>query len=322
MVIDMLLERYRSHLELKNYSPRTIVTQFAALKLLLRFIAETKQDDLAAVTTAMLHDFQRWHFYQPTSRGTARGVAYQNRVLSAIKGLFKFLHEETLIARDPAAPLEYAREPQRLPRNILTPQEARKIIEAPDVNTVIGYRDRAVLEVLYATGIRKLELMNLALSDVNLDEEFLRINGGKGAKDRVVPLTAVACSFLESYINGIRPKLVRAARADENKASRRLFISLRGRPIARNTLGELVSKYARRAGIKKHVTCHLWRHSCATHLLKNRANLRHVQEILGHRSLATTERYLHLTITELKEAHRKHHPRERSRREAGDIDSP
>ena len=304
---NMLLERYRSHLELKNFSPRTIVTQFAALKLLLRFLEETNQPDIAAATTATLHDFQRWHFYQPTHRGAARGIAYQNRVLSTVKSLFKFLHEETLIASDPAAALEYAREPQTLPRNILTVPEARRIIEAADTGTVLGYRDRTILEVLYATGIRKLELMNLTLADVNLDEELLRINGGKGAKDRVVPLTAVAASFLESYIKGIRPKLMRG------RSTNRLFLSLRGLPIARNTLGSLVEKSARLARIKKRVTCHLWRHSCATHLLQRKANLRHVQEILGHPSLATTERYLHLTITELKEAHRKHHPRETSR---------
>lgn len=304
MTTDMLLERYRSHLELKNFSPRTIITQFAALKLLLRFLAETNQPDLAALTTATLHDFQRWHFYQPTHRGAARGIAYQNRVLSTVKGLFKFLHEETIIARNPAAALEYAREPQTLPRNILTPQEARKIIETPDTGTLLGYRDRAILETLYATGIRKLELMNLTLADVNLEEELLRINGGKGAKDRVVPLTQAAARFLESYIKGIRPKLL------GNRSTNRLFLSLRGLPIARNTLGSVVEKYARLARVKKRVTCHLWRHSCATHLLQRKANLRHVQEILGHRSLATTERYLHLTITELKEAHRKHHPRE------------
>lgn len=307
MTTDMLLERYRSHLELKNYSSRTIVTQFAALKLLLRFLEETNQPDLATITTATLHDFQRWHFYQPTHRGVARGIAYQNRVLSTVKSLFRFLHEETIIARDPAAPLEHAREPQTLPRNILTPQEARKIIEAPDTGTPLGYRDRTILETLYATGIRKLELMNLTLADVNLDEELLRLNGGKGAKDRVVPLTAVAARFLESYINAVRPKLL------GKKASNRLFLSLRGLPIARNTLGSVVEKYAKRARVKKRVTCHLWRHSCATHLLQRKANLRHVQEILGHRSLATTERYLHLTITELKEAHRKHHPRESAR---------
>jgi integrase/recombinase XerD len=310
MNTDLLLERHRSQLELRNFSPRTIITQWSALKLLRRFLDETNQPDLTACTTATLHDFQRWHFYQPTARGAARGIAYQNRVLSAVKGLFKFLHEETLIARDPAAALDYAREPQTLPRNILTPQEARKIIETPDVQTTLGYRDRAILETLYATGLRKQELMNLTVADVNLEEELLRINGGKGARDRVVPLTAVACAFLESYIKAIRPKLL------NGRSSERLFISLRGRPIARNTLGSLVEKYARLARIKKRVTCHLWRHSCATHLLQRKANLRHVQEILGHRSLATTERYLHLTITELKEAHRKHHPRERDARSA------
>jgi integrase/recombinase XerD len=304
---NLLLDRYRSHLELRNFSPQTIKTQFAALKLFLRFLAETHRDDLTGLTTATLHDFQRWHFYQPTFKGTARGIAYQNRVLSVLKGLFKFLHEENLIARDPAAALEYGREPQTLPRNVLTPLEARKIIEAPDVHSVLGYRDRTILEVLYATGIRKLELMNLEVADVNLEEELLRINGGKGAKDRVVPLTAVACSFLESYINAIRPQLL-----GSRLTTSRLFLSQQGRPIARNTLAELVAKYAKRARVKKHVTCHLWRHSCATHLLKNKANLRHVQEILGHRSLATTERYLHLTISDLKEAHRKYHPRERT----------
>jgi len=314
-MIENLLDRYRAELSLRNYSPHTIYKQLAALNLLFRFLQETGQSEVIGLTTAALHDFQRWHFYQPTNRATTRGIAYQNRVLAAIKGLFKFLHTENLIARDPAAPLAYAREPQTLPRNVLTPREAKRIIETPDIRTALGYRDRTILEVFYSTGIRKLELMNLTLPDVQLDEELLRINGGKGAKDRVVPLTAVAASFLESYINAIRPQLVRAARAD--KTSRRLFLSQRGLPIARNTLGGIVEKYARLARIKKRVTCHLWRHSCATHLLQNKANLRHVQEILGHRSLATTERYLHLTITELKAAHVKCHPRERDhRREA------
>ncbi|MGI8431969.1 MAG: tyrosine-type recombinase/integrase [Chthoniobacterales bacterium] len=321
MTLDSLLERYRSHLQLRNFAPRGIETNFAALQLLFRFLTETKsaQSDVIGLTTATLHDFQRWHFYQPTVRGTARSIAYQNRVLSAIKSLFHFLAEENFIARDPAAALRYGREPETLPRNILTVREARQIIETPDVHTVRGYRDRTILEVLYSTGIRKQELMNLCLGDVNLEEELLRINCGKGAKDRVVPLTAVAASFLESYINAIRPQLLGARLTTNSDTSRagRLFLSQRGAPIARNTLGELVTKYARIARIKKHVTCHLWRHTCATHLLQNKANLRHVQEILGHRSLATTERYLHLTITDLKEAHRRHHPRERTERAAG-----
>jgi integrase/recombinase XerD len=308
MNLDVLINRYRQQLEILNFSPQTWRTQASHLHQFQRFLAEIQITDAQAVTSAMLHDFQRWLFHEPTSKGTMRHVTSQNRNVSTIRSFFVFLHEEGIIAHNPAKSLEHAREPETLPRNVLTPQEARKIIERPDLGTHLGYRDRTILEVLYATGIRKAELMGLTLADVNLEEELLRVNGGKGSKDRVVPLTQIACSFLENYIKGIRPVML------AGRASDRLFISLRQQPISKNAVGGLVEKYARLAGVKKHVTCHLWRHSCATHLVKNRANLRHVQEIMGHRSLATTERYLHLTITDLKAAHRKFHPREMMQR--------
>jgi len=315
---DLLLSRYRQQLELLNYSARTWQTRASYLNGFIRFLDERGIADVQAITAAVMADFQRWLFYQPTVHGTARAAVTLNRTLTAVRGFFRFLKQEGCIARDPTEEIEFAREPQRLPRNILTPQEARKIVETPDTSTHVGYRDRVILEVLYATGIRKLELMNLVLDDVNLEEELLRINGGKGAKDRVVPLSRVACSFLESYIKGVRGELLgmRNGERGTRNDSKRLFLSMRGLPIARNTLGSLVEKYAKLARVKKHVTCHLWRHSCATHLLKNKANLRHVQEILGHRSLATTERYLSLTITDLKAAHSKCHPRERDHRAA------
>ena len=144
--------------------------------------------------------------------------------------------------------------------------------------------------------------------DVNLEEELLRINEGKGGKDRVVPLSRIACAMLESYVNAVRPQLMHGRTSDH------LFLSSWGRPLHRRTLGGLVRKHAQLAGLKKRVTCHVWRHTCATHLLKNNANLRHVQALLGHESLATTERYLRLTITDLKEAHRRFHPREKDAR--------
>ena len=311
--LELLQARYLNHLQMLNYSPRTIAAMPSYFKLLARFMAEVKLHDVQALTSTHLLDFQRWLYYEPTWKDTARSVASQNRVLSVVRGFFKFLKQEGYTSHDPAAQMLLAREPDALPRNVLTPQEARKIIEAPDVQTSLGYRDRTILEVLYATGIRKNELMNLTLADVNLEEELLRINDGKGGRDRVVPLSGIACSFLESYIKAIRPELLQCKDSQSNTP--RLFISLRGRPMARNTVGAVVEKYAKQARIKKHVTCHLWRHTCATHLLKNNANLRHVQEMLGHRSLATTERYLRLTITDLKEAHRKFHPREVTTRE-------
>jgi len=175
---------------------------------------------------------------------------------------------------------------------------------------VLGYRDRTILEVLYSTGIRKAELLALTVDNVNLEDELLRINHGKGARDRMTPLSTIACRFLSSYIQDIRPRLAGVNGTPYATTTDRLFLSTRARPLARTTLDTLIAKYAKAARIKKRVTCHVWRHSCATHLLQNKANLRHVQEILGHRSLVTTERYLRVTITELKEAHRQYHPRE------------
>ena len=145
------------------------------------------------------------------------------------------------------------------------------------------------------------------LGDLNLDEGLLRVTLGKGARDRVVPLGNLAVVALRNYLLRARPQLV------GTRCSDRLFISYRGNPLDPHTLGYLVKKHAEAAQIKKLVTPHVWRHTCATHLVQNRASLRHVQDLLGHKSLATTERYLRLTITDLKEAHAKFHPREQQK---------
>ncbi|MGE5733775.1 MAG: tyrosine-type recombinase/integrase [Acidobacteriota bacterium] len=146
----------------------------------------------------------------------------------------------------------------------------------------------------------------MVLSDVNLEQGLIRITLGKGAHDRVVPLGAKAVSALDDYLERGRPELLGQAHTD------RLFVSYRGHPLDPHTLGALVKKRAQSAHVKKLVTPHVWRHTCATHLVQNHASLRHVQDLLGHRSVSTTERYLRLTITDLKEAHAKFHPREQS----------
>jgi integrase/recombinase XerD len=307
--LDTLSARYLQHLESLNYSPQTLRTLTVYFHRFGEFLAEAKITDVQSVTAATLLDFQRWVFYQPTVRGTARTVSSQNRILSGMKSFFAFLTQEGYLAHNPAQGLRLSKEPDALPKNILTPEEARRIIEAPDTHTLIGYRDRTLLEVLYATGVRKTELRNLTVDAVNLEEELLRVNKGKGKKDRVVPLSGIACQYLETYLKAIRPELMKGHETDK------LFISIRdGMPIGDHGVKHLLNKYVRQLRLKKHVTCHLWRHSCATHLLKNNANLRHVQEMLGHKSLATTERYLRLTVTDLKEAHRKFHPREQQQR--------
>ena len=303
--IELLIERYRQQLEILNFSPRTVTGRLVHLRRFAAFLGQQNIAEVATIISGTLADHQRDLFYLPTSRGTARSVSYQNQSMHALRSFFRFLKTEGYVAQDVAESLPLARTPHTLPRTILTPEEARKVIETPDTGCLLGYRDRTILETFYATGIRKSELMNLTANDVNLEEGVLRINGGKFNKDRVVPLTRLASSFLETYLKAIRPALL------QGRVSDRVFISQRAGPLSKNALGELVEKYARMAGLSKHVTCHIWRHSCATHLVQNKASLRHVQELLGHRDLSTTERYLHLTITDLKEAHRQFHPREK-----------
>jgi integrase/recombinase XerD len=306
MKFDELLHRFQSDLQIRNYSARTVTDYGYSLALLLRFLDQRQITDIQSVTTATLAEFQRWVYYQPTKRGAARGVVNQNAILAAVKSFCRFLQAEGILAADPAQGIAYAREPRRLPRNVLTPQEAKRIIESVDTTTVLGYRDRTILEVLYATGIRNQELRQLKVGDVNLEEGLLRVNDGKGGKDRVTPLGQIASRFLETYLKGIRPQL------DTGRNASALFLSFRGKPIDAHSVGDLVKRHAKLARVKKHVTPHVWRHTCATHLVKNNANLRHVQDLLGHGSLATTERYLQLTIADLKAAHAKFHPREKA----------
>ncbi len=307
MTVSEAIERHLESLLVRNYARRTLINRSYQLRFLSRFLSQLQPpvQEIEAITGDRLIAFQSWLYHQPTPKGKARGVANQNRILTGVCQLFAFLKTSGCLSVNPAEAIAQAREPRTLPRDVLTPKEARRILESVDTGTACGYRDRTVLEVFYATGIRKAELLALRVQDVNLEEELLRIEQGKGGHDRMVPLSRIACRFLESYLNAIRPELLFGRTTD------RLFLSARGKPLDKNVLSELVIQYARAAKIKKHVTCHIWRHTCATHLLKNRANLRHVQEILGHRSLATTERYLHLTITDLKDAHRRCHPREK-----------
>jgi len=300
-----LLHRFQDDLQTHNYSQRTVSDYGYNLGLLFQFLNQRQISDVQNVTTAILAEFQRWVYYQPTKRGNARGVINQNGILSATKSFFRFLKNEGYLATDPAETIEYAREPKSLPRNVLTPGEAKRIIESVDTTTVLGYRDRTILEVLYETGVRNQELRRLTVNDVNLEEGLLRVNDGKGGKDRLTPLGPVALRYLETYIRGVRPQLI------GNHNTDRLFVSYRGQPLDSRSLSLLVKRHAKLAKVRKHVTPHVWRHSCATHMVQHNANLRHVQAMLGHESLATTEKYIRLTIVDLKQAHAKYHPREK-----------
>ena len=305
---DALAHRHRQALLVRGYSVRTLATQGTYARRWAEFCADVKLGTPGAVMAGHVAAFQKWLWHRPTARGAVRGVAGQNNALAWVKGFFGWLQAEGVLTRNPAASALYAKQPDPLPKDVLTPAEAVAILSAPDVSTLAGQRDRTIMETMYATGLRRAELRALAVIDVDLEAEVVYVRSGKGGKGRVVPLTRTACACLETYLEKTRPALL------AGQGSARLFVSPVNHPgedccLGEHALGNIVTRYAQAAGVKKKVTPHLWRHTCATHLLKNNANLRHVQEMLGHKSLATTERYLRVTIGDLKDAHRRHHPR-------------
>ena len=305
---EIQFARYRQMLLVRGYSGRTLATVATYARRWTEFCSEVKLHAPETIINEHITMFQKWLWHRPTVRGAARSIAGQNNILSFLKLFFAWLQVEGVITRNPAQGSRYAKQPDPLPKDVLTTAEAAKILDAPDTATPYGQRDRTILEVMYATGLRRAELRALTVADIDLGSEVLFVRRGKGGKDRVVPLTRTACSCLKTYLRETRPALLGRAK------SARLFVAPVNHPgedccLGEHALGNLVARYAKQACIQKKVTPHLWRHTCATHLLQNQANVRHVQELLGHKSLATTERYLRLTIDDLKAAHRRFHPR-------------
>lgn len=259
---------------------------------------EARTDDLLA--------YQSGLYAARKQDGRPYAVASQAQYLIVVKSLFRFLYRRNYVLQDVAAPLELPRQEERLPRVILTKEEALRILGAASrATTPRGLRDRAVLETFYATGIRVSELARLTPYDVDTQERTLRVLLGKGKKDRHVPLTRAAARAIEEYLANGRPALAGGVKSPY------LFVADRGGYFHRAQLAVLVRRYAREAGIKKRVTPHTLRHSIATHLLKGGADIRHIQVLLGHRSLRSTERYTRVELSDLKEIIRRAHPRGR-----------
>jgi len=222
------------------------------------------------------------------------------RILVAVHGLYRFLIQDGHMKVDPSANLETPRSWQSLPR-FLASDEVTRLLGAPDPETDIGLRDKAMLEVLYATGLRVSELVGLVANNLNLDLGFLTVFG-KGGKERAVPLGINAVEWTRKYL-AIRPRLLA-----RDKTTAALFINNGGHPLSRQAFWKLIVAYGERAGIG-HITPHLLRHSFATHLLENGADLRSVQMMLGHSDISTTQIYTHITNERLREIYQKFHPR-------------
>ena len=228
----------------------------------------------------------------------------QTSYLMSLRRWFVWLHEEKFVPVNPAEKLQLPKEEKRLPTGSLNADEVESVLNAVDVTTELGIRNRAILETFYSTGIRCGELTALQVYDLQAERGVLTIHQGKGGKDRVVPIGERALRWVQKYQADIRPKLA------EKTNTSVLFLSQRGRPFGRNNMSLLVKEYLNAAGIKKRGSCHLFRHSAATLMMENGADLRSLQEFLGHERLNTTQIYTHVSIKRLQDVHRKTHPAE------------
>jgi len=303
--VNDLLFKFKEHLAVLNRSVATIDSYTDHVRL---FLEALDIDDIKKVTRGVIEDYIAG-LYDYRSKDnkpyTANTIMLKVR---SIKRFFEFLEFANLIFINPA---EFIKEPKKersLPKAILTPKEARCVLDQPNLGMLKGIRDRAVLELFYSTGIRLGELCALTIYDADLQGGMLRINQGKGKKDRVVPVGRHAVRFLREYITKVRPRFTR-----KNRTARHLFVNCCGKPLSKQVAAIMVRTYARAAGIKKQITAHSFRHAFATTLLKNGADIAAVQKMLGHADLKTTQIYIRSLGLDIKSAHKKTHPRERDK---------
>jgi integrase/recombinase XerD len=232
------------------------------------------------------------------------GIRSKITILETVKTFFGWLTEKKIILVNPASHIENPKSPRSLPRHILTRDEAQSIFSLADTTTPAGLRDRAILELLYSCGLRRMEVCNLHASDINIDAKTLLVREGKGRKDRLIPVGSSAIRWVKSYMGNARPLFLRG------NESPHLFLTMNTAPLTVSYLGILISDYVKKSGIGKEGGCLLFRHSMATTMLENGADIRYIQQMLGHSDISTTELYTHVSIAKLKEVHGKTHPAE------------
>ncbi|KOR95122.1 site-specific tyrosine recombinase XerD [Geobacillus stearothermophilus] len=282
----------------RNLAHNTIVSYERDLKKYVRYLCQVEQLQ-AWGEVERLHILHFLKFLSEQGQ-SARTIA---RHLASIRSFHQFLLREKIAAQDPTVHIETPQFERTLPK-VLSVEEVEALLAAPQVSTPFGLRDKAMLELLYATGMRVSELVQLNLSDVHLTMGFVRCYG-KGRKERIVPIGRMAIEALAHYLERGRPQLVNLRR----RATEALFLNHYGQRLTRQGFWKILKRLAKEAGIEKELTPHTLRHSFATHLLENGADLRAVQELLGHADISTTQMYTHVTKTRLKDVYKQYHPR-------------
>lgn len=306
---DILTAWYGEYLTIQSYRPRTIKDYLFELSFFRRFVEkESDKQDIDEFDNELLKNYTASLYNRNCVPHTI------HHKIAALRSFFKALYGERKLYVDLSEHLIMPRIGKKLPSGVLTEAETQQLFkylenrtESKPVHTfedALAVRDRALIEVLYSTGVRRNELLNIRLTDVNYSDGLITIIEGKGGKDRVVPVGGTALFAVDTYVREARPRLSGACPTDY------LFVNRWGKQLGAQGLSDIVNNVITKSGLQKHIRVHDMRHTCATHMLNHGADIRYVQELLGHASLSSTQIYTHVSINKLKETHDKYHPRE------------
>lgn len=298
MIGQEALAEYIIYLKIeRGLSTNTVTSYKRDIEKYLTFLMEKKITQLDEVSRFEILDFLQ------TLRQSGAADNSIIRMVSSLRKFHQYVKRESIVSDDPMQLIDTPKKASTLPKAI-SPQAVEQLLEAPDTTTPLGVRDRTILELMYATGLRISELVNLKLSDMHLTMGFIQTMG-KGEKERIIPLGEIASQWLDHYLDGARVYL----QDQSAETSEYVFLNSRGKSLSRQGVWKKVKQLALEAGIDQNVTPHTLRHSFATHLLENGADLRMVQELLGHADISTTQIYTHITKTRLKQVYSDYHPR-------------
>lgn len=301
------MRRYLESLRVRNYSDRTIINREKYIERFLFWSEGRGITRPVQVTKPVLDRYQRHLFHLRKADGKPLAFRAQESHLVALRGYFSWLTKQNILLSNPASDLELPRQEKKLPRDILTLEEVQLILDQPDIDSPFGLRDRAILEVLFSTGIRRGEAVRLGIMDVDQSRGTMRVQG-KGKRERTVPIGEQALVWLDKYLLESRPKILTLP--DDGA----MFLTHFGERFAIESFTHVVKRHIVAAGIEKLGSCHLFRHTAATLMLEGGADIRYIQEMLGHVCLGTTEIYTRVSILQLKKVHDATHPSARIHR--------
>lgn len=296
-----LLEEHLQHLAVKGFTENTLHVRHVHVQMFLNWCTERGLTEPVEITRPVLERYQRYLFHYRKKNGEPLSFSSQHSRLVPLRVWFKWMTRQNYILHNPASELELPRLGYSLP-DVLNESEAELVLQQPNVSDPVGVRDRAILETLYSTGMRRTELLKLKLPEIDRQRGLVTIREGKGKKDRVVPIGERAVLWIDKYLNEVRPQFV--VEPDDGT----VFLTSQGEPFSPNHLSALARAYVESSQVGKGGACHLFRHTMATLMLEGGADIRFIQQMLGHARLDTTQIYTHVSIRMLKDIHSATHP--------------